>query len=365
DVVSGGELFRALQAGADPSTIAFAGVGKTDSELAGALDSGVGWINAETSEELAVLNRLAGERACWPQVALRLNPDVAAHTHRHIRTGAAGDKFGFPAEGAGAILRRPAAYPALRLHGLHLHIGSQIPRPEETLQAIEAGLALIRHLPAISMLDIGGGFPVPYSPQDNYPPIEAFAAPIVERLRRPDAAHLQVQLEPGRFLVADAGALVVRVLAVKQAGDIRTIIVDVGMNVLLRPALYGATHAILPLNLQHLHRTHTCPGRTPAPDTGAGGCRGVQVSPIPDLPSAVAGPICESADYLSHAADLPADLQRGDRLAVLNAGAYGMTMASNYNSHPLPAEVMVDGGEAHLIRRRQTYKDLITGEELL
>jgi len=183
-------------------------------------------------------------------------------------------------------------------------------------------------------LDLGGGYPVRYAASDRYPSIEEYAAPILERLSHPPASRLHIHLEPGRYVLADAGVLVLTVLANKQAAGRRAVIVDGGMNVLIRPALYGAVHQVLP----------------------------VRLSRIAPVPTAVAGPVCESADYLAHDAALPPRLQRGDRLAVLNAGAYGMVMASNYNGHPLPAEVMVDDSSYRLIRRRQTYDDLTACE---
>jgi len=215
-----------------------------------------------------------------------------------------------------------------------VHIGSQIPSGENLLRALDPALRLAEEFREIDTLDLGGGYPIRYAASDRYPPIEEYAAPIVERLSLPPASRLHIHLEPGRYVVADAGALVLTVLADKQAADRRVVIVDGGMNVLIRPALYGAVHEVLPVRLS---------GDEP-------------------LPTAVAGPVCESADYLAHHVALPPSLQRGDRLAVLHAGAYGMVMASNYNGHPLPAEVLVDGHSHRLIRRRQTYEDLTASE---
>ncbi len=337
DLVSGGDLHRAMKLGADPAQLVFTGIGKTDFELAQALDAGIGWFNAETLEELAALNRLAGLQGRTPAVALRLNPGVVVETHPHIRTGALEDKFGFPEEQARAILRRPAEFANLVLRGLHLHIGSQIPSGEDVRRALDPTLRLVEEFPAIEALDLGGGYPVRYVASDRYPSIEEYAAPILERLSHPPASRLHIHLEPGRYVLADAGVLVLTVLADKRAGGRRAVIVDGGMNVLIRPALYGAAHQVLP----------------------------IRVSRIAPEPADVAGPVCESADYLAHDAALPPRLQRGDRLAVLHAGAYGMVMASNYNGHPLPAEVLVDDRSYRLIRRRQTYEDLTAFEEPL
>jgi len=247
DVVSGGDIYRTLRAGADPAQLVFTGIGKTDAELAYALNAGVAWFNVETVEELVALDRRAAAGGENAAVALRLNPGVRVDTHPHIRTGAPEDKFGFPAEEACALLDRAVEFPHLNFRGLHLHIGSQIPHPDDTLRALEVALGLVERFPGLELLDIGGGYPIPYSPEDNYPSIEDFAAPIVERLRQPPASHLRIHLEPGRYVVADAGALVLTVLADKRAAGRRVVIVDGGMNVLIRPALYGAFHAVLPL----------------------------------------------------------------------------------------------------------------------
>lgn len=338
DVVSGGELFRALAAGAEARRVVFAGVGKTDPELEQGLKAGVGWFNVESADELAALDRIAARLGLRASVALRLNPGVQADTHRHIATGGAGDKFGLPVDQARDLVGRAADFPAVLIRGAHLHIGSQLHSAEATLRALDAALGFIDDARRLGIpmdtLDLGGGFPVQYRDDEIVPSIEDFAAPIVSNLQ-PLAANLQFSLEPGRFLVAAAGALVLTVQARKQAGDRSLLIVDGGMNALVRPALYGAYHRVLPLhsNLR---------------------------PPTSDLQH-VAGPICESADFLAHDRPLP-PMQRGDRLAVLDAGAYGMSMASNYNAQPRPAEVMVEADAYRLIRRRETYEDLVERE---
>lgn len=341
DIVSGGELHRALAIGADPARIVFAGVGKTDAELSAALDAVIGWFNVESADELARLNALAVARGQTVTVALRLNPDVDPDTHRHIATGGGHSKFGLPVEDALALVRRAADFPAIRFRGVHVHIGSQIPDPSSTLQAIEIALRFIQQSASVSSgpsvdfntLDIGGGFPVAYRETDTYPSLEDFAAPLVARLTSL-AGQMRFHLEPGRFLVANTGALLATVQAVKTTSGRRTIVVDAGMNTLLRPALYDAYHRVLSL---------------------------VQPSAVSPQPSDVVGPICESADVLARDRGLP-DLKPGDGLALMEAGAYGFSMASNYNAQPRPAEVLVDGNSVRLIRRRETMEDMSASE---
>ncbi len=341
DIVSGGELHRARLIGADPAQIVFAGVGKTDAELRKGLEARVGWFNVESADELARLNALASGRAARATVALRLNPGVTPDTHHHISTGGIGSKFGLPVDEALALVRRAAEFPALTLRGVHVHIGSQVPDSAPTLQAIEIALDFIRQAnsvqsaQSVDCLNLGGGFPVPYRDTDRYPSIEEFAAPIVERLS-PIAGRLSFHLEPGRFLVANAGVLVTTVQAVKDVAGRRTLVVDAGMNTLLRPALYDAYHPVLPISL-------------------------TREADLRLLTSNVVGPICESADVLARDRRLP-ELGVGDRIAFMNVGAYGFSMASQYNSQPRPAEVLVDGDTVRLIRRRETYQDLVALE---
>jgi diaminopimelate decarboxylase len=335
DIVSGGELFRVMRAGAAPERIVFAGVGKTEAELAQGLDAGIGWFNVESAIELARLNQLAAARGRRARVALRLNPGVAPEAHRHIQTGGARNKFGLPLPEALALVGRIAAeYTAIDLRGVHIHIGSQVPNPAATLAALEVALEFAAQVDGIDTLDLGGGFPVAYRDDDHFASIEAFAAPIVERLL-PLADHLRFHLEPGRYLVAEAGALLATVQSVKDVAGRRTLVVDAGMQTLLRPALYDAYHRVMPL---------------------------AQMSAAETVTTDVVGPICESADVLARERALPA-LQPGDRLALLDAGAYGFSMASQYNSQPRPAEVIVDAGQARLARRRESYEDLVVGEE--
>jgi diaminopimelate decarboxylase len=331
DIVSGGELYRALRAGADPASIVFAGVGKTDLELAEGLSAGLGWFNVESAGELARLNALAAARGQRARIALRLNPGVAPATHQHIQTGGTRNKFGMPPSEALALAWRAAAdYPAVEVRGVHIHIGSQVSDPAPTLAAVEVALRFAAQVPGIDTLDLGGGFPVAYRDDDQFPSVEAFAAPIVERLL-PLAGRLHFHLEPGRCLMAAAGALLATVLVVKDVAGRRTLVVDAGMHNLLRPALYDAYHLVVPLALS--------PGRAP-------------------VISDVVGPICESADVLARDRSL-LPLQAGDQLALLDTGAYGFSMASQYNSQPRPAEVLIDRDDVRLIRRRETYADLV------
>lgn len=323
DAVSAGEIFVAVRAGCPPERIAFAGVGKTADEIRYALAQGIGWFNVENAGELARLETLAAEANRRPRVALRINPALWADTHRHIATGHEGAKFGIPLDEARALLAGADAYPHLRIAGLHVHIGSQLGRPDETATAARLLVELARAFD-LRHLNLGGGFPVAYDGQPAAP-IEDFAEALLPVL---EGAGVDVAFEPGRFLVAEAGVLLAEVQYVKNGGQ--TVVLDAGMTDLLRPALYGARHPIWPLK------------RAGDP------LRSVQV----------VGPICESADVLHPAAMLP-PLQSGDRLAIGMAGAYGMTMASNYNGRPRPAEVLVTGESWRVIRRRESFEDLV------
>jgi diaminopimelate decarboxylase len=332
DVVSGGELFRVLQAGADPARVVFAGAGKTNAELMYALDSKVGQINAESADELRVLDDLAGARGVTQRVALRLNPGVDPHTHRHISTGHRGSKFGIEMDEAEALLADVAQFSHLDIAALHIHIGSQIPDPGPLVEALGRVLALAQKFKAIRALDIGGGFPVEYHEGQTATAPEEFARAVVETTRRV-VSTLKVSIEPGRFVVADAGALAAQVQATKHSYGRRIITTDAGMTDLIRPALYEAYHPIWP----------------------------VKHSDTASEPADVAGPVCESADYLGRDRTLP-EMKRGDLIAVLLAGAYGAAMSSNYNSRPRAAEVLVDGGTFHVVRKRETWDDLTEAE---
>jgi len=343
DIVSGGELYRTLKAGVSPERIVFAGVGKTQTELEYAVQSRVGWFNVESIREAEQLNDVAGARGEVANVALRLRPGVEAGGHPYLATGCASSKFGMsPAEGIG-LIRRAADFPHLWLGGVHIHIGSQLADPAATLAAIDVALDFIaeaslgestRTRGVVPLLNLGGGFPIPYRDGEAVASIDDFAAPIVSRLQ-PLAADLEFAIEPGRYLAADTGALILTVQYRKEVDGHCVLVVDGGINALLRPALYDAYHRIVPL-----------------------------ISlPATDLQSltSIVGPICESSDVLARDRILP-PLAPGDCLAVLDTGAYGFSMASNYNSQPRPAEVLVEGETFRLIRRRETYADLVVAE---
>ena len=329
DCVSGGEIYRVLQAGAAAKDIVFAGVGKTREELAYALEKGVAWINIENIGELAIIDRLADEaRAKRARVALRLNPEVTANTHPYMATGHAAAKFGLTSDVIREALRAQGRYPRIDIAGVHMHIGSQLGDMDATLAAVRELLTLLEDCPRIKTINLGGGLPVAYRFDETVAPPDRLAA----ELARPLAGY-QLQLEPGRSIVADAGLLVAEVLYVKrQAGQVFAV-VDASMAELIRPALYGAHHEIVPLRR-----------RADEPVT-----------------TQVVGPVCESADALGRDRELP-PLAPGDKLALMTAGAYGMTMASNYNARPRPAEVLVDGDRWWVSRRRETVEDLLRYE---
>ena len=345
DVVSGGELFRALRAGASPDKIMFAGVGKTSAEVREALAARIAGFNAESVSELEQLAALAREAGVVARAALRVNPDVDAKTHAYTTTGKKENKFGVDIDHAPAVFERFRNERGLDLHAVHLHIGSPVNDVNDYVRSIERGLALIAGLKSrghrVDTIDIGGGFGAYYR-GDEAPPASDYAAKIVPLLR---GAGLRVVIEPGRSLVANAGILLTRVLHVKEGPSKRFIIVDAAMTDLIRPALYGAYHFIWP----------TRPGAA-IPTTRR------ENQPFPNLQNAdVVGPVCESGDFLAKDRMLPAAKQ-GDLLAIFTAGAYAMAMASQYNSRPRAAEILVDGTNARLIRRRETYEDLIAPE---
>lgn len=325
DIVSGGELFRVLKINADPKHVVFAGVGKTESEIDFALQSKVGWINVESEDELIRVDERARRLNTSAVVAIRLRPDVEADTHHHISTGHTTSKFGVPVSLALEMTRKKLDN--VKIRGAHIHIGSQLGNPNATLKAIDVALDFIARANGagaeIDALDVGGGFPVSYRADDPKPDIEAFAAPIVDRLSQSPIKNFH--LEPGRFVIADTAALITTVQYIKD----RIAIVDAGMQTLIRPALYESYHPVLPVgqvaNLSHYD---------------------------------IAGPICESSDFLARDRELP-NLKSGDLLALTHAGAYGFSMASNYNSHPLPAEVLVEEDRYRVIRQRQSFEDLI------
>ena len=335
DIVSGGELARVLRAGGDPGRVVFSGVGKGVEEIRRALGAGIRCFNVESAAELERLAAIAREAHTPAPVAIRINPDVEAPTHRYIATGQAESKFGVPLEEARALYRRAAAEPALRVRGLAFHIGSQLMSVAPLEAAAERAAALVRELQAegiaIEHIDAGGGLGVRYTRESPPAPsehVEAVAGPLA-------GLGAELIVEPGRALVAEAGLLLTRVEYLKQGGARTFAVVDAGMNDYLRPALYGAEHAV----------------EAVAPGEAA------------ERRLDIVGPVCESADVF--ATDRPLPAAAGDLLAVRSAGAYGAAMASQYNGRPRPPEVLVDGAHTHLIRRRESAEDLMRGERLL
>ncbi|HZR11026.1 MAG TPA: diaminopimelate decarboxylase [Myxococcales bacterium] len=335
DIVSGGELFRALQAGGEAKKIVFSGVGKRIEELAAALDAGILQFNCESEEELLQLSAIAAGKKVEAKVALRVNPDVDARTHPHIATALSTSKFGIPAGRVRKAYRLAASLPGIRVTGVACHIGSQIASVKPFVEAAAKMRALVLQLRAdghaISRLDMGGGLGVPYGDGPDPASPRRYGEALVRALKGLD---VQVLVEPGRLLVANAGVLLSRVLLRKQGhGARKFVVIDAGMNDLMRPALYGAHHEIEPV------------GR---PRRG---------SELVD----VVGPVCESTDVLAKRRRLP-PLHAADLVVLRTAGAYGMSMASQYNARPRPAEVLVDGRSWRIIRARESYKDLIRGE---
>ena len=349
DVVSGGELYRALKVGADPKKIVFAGVGKNDEEITYALEQGILLFNVESEEELANIDRIAGKIGKKALVALRVNPDVDPQTHTYISTGKKENKFGVDLIRAKKIIQSSLELKNVTLTGLHVHIGSQITKVDpyvETMQRIAAFLPEVQKLGAkIEFLDIGGGFGIWYKDKLARPAKE-IAASILPLLQK---MNCRILLEPGRFIVGNAGILVTRVLYVKESGDKKFVICDAGMNDLIRPTLYSAYHRIWPVK--------TDPGYSgEAPDEEAWSGS----SAVTDI----VGPICESGDFFAKDRKLPV-LKRGDLVCVFSAGAYGYAMASNYNSHPKPCEVMVAGKKAEVVTARESMDDLLRNERIV
>jgi len=342
DVASGGELHRALTAGGRPERIVFAGVGKTDAEMEQALQAGILMFDVESEPELEALAAVAERVGTEARVALRVNPDVEPHTHTYITTGKRGTKFGLDLDAAGRLVRDWPAGGRVRLVGVHMHIGSQITEVAPYVEALTKVGAFVEEAAAaghcIDYINLGGGFGIFYRDHEA-PPAEAFAEALVPILRRIGRRPI---MEPGRFIVGNAGVLLSRVTFVKQAGPRRFVIVDAGMNDLIRPTLYGAYHKVWPV------RAEAGP-----PDEGV-------AAPDTEVVDVV-GPICESGDFFAKDRPLP-PVSRGDLLSVFSAGAYGMAMASNYNARPRAAEVLVEGATWRLIRRRETYDDLLAPE---
>ncbi|MBI5269202.1 MAG: diaminopimelate decarboxylase [Burkholderiales bacterium] len=338
DIVSGGELQRVLAAGGQPGRVVFSGVGKTRDEMRLALDAGVRCFNVESEAELLVLADVASAAGRRAPVSLRVNPDVDAGTHPYISTGLKGNKFGIAHERALAVYAQARALPGVEVVGIDCHIGSQITSASPYLDALDRLLDLVDALASegieLQHIDLGGGLGITYTDEEPPSP-EALVRQMLERIDARGHGHREVLLEPGRSLVGNAGVLLAEVLYLKPGEDKSFCIVDAAMNDLMRPAMYQAWMRIEP-----------CHRHDGTPRTWD-----------------VVGPVCESGDWLGR--DRRLVVQPGDVLAVLSAGAYGMTMASNYNTRPRAAEVMVDGDRVHLIRERETVPQLLAGERLI
>jgi diaminopimelate decarboxylase len=341
DIVSGGELERVLAAGGDPAKVIFSGVGKTRQEMARALQVGIGCFNVESEAEIDVLNAVALSLNTVAPISIRVNPNVDPQTHPYISTGLKGNKFGIAHERTVATYQYAASLPGLAVVGIDCHIGSQITQAAPYLDAMDRMLDLVSAIESagipIHHIDFGGGLGIDYQ-GDTPPAADHLWTQLLAKLDARGFGQRQLMIEPGRSLVGNAGLCLTEVLFMKPGEQKNFCIVDAAMNDLPRPALYQAFHAIVPLDQGQLAQ----PG-----------------APMYD----VVGPVCESGDWIGH--DRPLAVQAGDRLAVLSAGAYCMSMSSNYNSRPRAAEVLVDGNQAHLIRVRDRMADQMRGEQLL
>ncbi|MDP3700192.1 MAG: diaminopimelate decarboxylase [Hylemonella sp.] len=338
DIVSGGELDRVLAAGGDASKIIFSGVGKTRAEMRRALQIGIGCFNVESEAEIDVLNEVALATGTRAPISIRVNPNVDAKTHPYISTGLKGNKFGIAHERTLAIYQHAAALPGLHVVGIDCHIGSQITQESPYLDAMDRVLDLVQAIESAGIplhhIDFGGGLGIDYN-GDTPPAADALWAKLLAKLDARGYGQRQLMIEPGRSLVGNAGVCLTEVLYLKPGEQKNFCIVDAAMNDLPRPAMYEAYHQIVPL----------------APRPGAASTWDV------------VGPICESGDWLGRDRNL--NLHAGDQLAVLSAGAYCMSMASNYNTRGRAAEILVDGDQVHLIRRRETAADTFQHESLL
>ena len=340
DIVSGGELRRVLAAGGDASKVVYSGVGKTEVEMALALDAGIACFNVESEAELIQLERVAAARQQHAPVALRVNPDVDPATHPYIATGLKQSKFGIDIARAPALVRRMRELPHLRLNGIACHIGSQLTDTGPFVLALERVIELVAELMdegvALTHLDLGGGLGIRYN--DEQPPEpDDYALALLGKLQQLGTRYqsLKIFIEPGRAIVGNAGLLLTRVLYLKEGAERNFAVVDAAMNDLMRPALYDAWHDIAPV-------------RVDAPRTAR----------LYD----VVGPVCETGDFLGLSREL--GIEAGDLLVVASAGAYGASMSSNYNTRPRAAEVLVDGDRYYVIRRRETIDELMAPESL-
>ena len=360
DIVSAGELFRALKAGADPAKCTFAGVGKTREEIEYALDRGVYSFNVESEAELDYVNEIASAKGRRAPTAIRVNPDVSAQTHAYISTGKSENKFGVALDRAAEMYDRASKMPGVTIRGVQMHIGSQITEAKPFATAIEKVLPLVREIKSkyqLQFFSIGGGMGIIYrralesgsgkwwhehGGEPSAFSVRDYANAIMPPLRD---LGLRILVEPGRFLVGNAGALLTRVLYLKETARKKFVIVDAGMNDLIRPALYRSYHQIVPVI------DPDC--REPVSNAPRNSHQSARVD--------IVGPVCESGDFLAQDREMP-EPRPGDLLAVMSAGAYAFVMASNYNSRPLPAEALVRGNKATLVRKRQTVEDLVGNE---
>ena len=338
DIVSGGELYRALKAGCDPKKIVYAGVGKTDEEIEYAIDTGVLMFNVESSQELFAIDAVADRKGKKAPVALRVNPDVDPQTHPYISTGLKENKFGFNIEQAIEEYRLAANMQNIDIIGVHMHIGSQITQIAPFVDALEKALSFVEQLKDsginLKYINLGGGLGITY--KDEAPPLpDELAREIVPMLKEHDCTII---FEPGRLIAGNAGILVSRVLYTKQNEGKTFYIADAGMNDMMRPALYQAHQTIQPVEQEVMKRKK--------------------------LEVDVVGPICETGDFLAKDRVMP-ELKKGELIAVMSAGAYGFTMSSNYNSRRRTAEVLVTGDSYHVVRARESMEDLVRGEIML
>lgn len=336
DIVSGGELFRALKAGVQPEKIVYAGVGKTNDEIHAALYAGILMFNVESSEELKKIDEIAGRIGVKARIALRVNPDIDPKTHPYISTGLKMNKFGIPIEEALECYQVATGLSNVEIVGIHKHIGSQLTEISPFVDALKRILQLADNLKKeginIKYIDVGGGLGITY--KDEEPPAPKELAKAIVPLIKGKKMDYTLILEPGRVLAGNAGILVTKVLYLKKSGRKNFVIVDAGMNDLIRPSLYSAYHNIIPVHKKAVKK----------------------------FKADIVGPICESGDFLGKNREI--ECEHGDFLAVMSAGAYGSSMSSNYNSRPLIAEVMVKGRDYHVIRKRQNYEDMLIKEEV-
>jgi diaminopimelate decarboxylase len=368
DIVSGGELFRVLAAGGDPAKCTFAGVGKSADEIEYALEQRVYSFNVESEAELDAIERIARAKKMRAPIALRINPDVDPHTHQYISTGSQENKFGTALNQAGMVYERAARMSNIEIVGVQMHIGSQITEAKPFASAIDKVAPLVRELKskyAIKFFSIGGGMGIIYRRalesgagkwwRDHGPgcaesafSVRDYAEAIAPPLRE---LAIRILVEPGRFLIGNAGVLLTRVRYIKQTGSKKFAIVDAGINDLIRPALYQSYHEIVPVI-----EPRTAAGRGDSPNRPSTNKSRKNLEKID-----IVGPVCESGDFFALDRDMP-ELREGDLVAIMSAGAYGFVMGSNYNSRPLPAEALVHGDKLALIRKRQTWEDLVRDE---